>query len=67
MPFLLKKFYIVISLGRIKEAEVYLLTALKYEIHSPYVYQSLGFVYIEMDQERRAIPLLTHFVQKCVS
>jgi len=49
-----------------KEAEAYYLQALTFQVHSPYVYQSLGLVYINLNSHKRAIPLLKHFTDKIV-
>jgi tetratricopeptide (TPR) repeat protein len=55
------------ALGNEKEAESYFLQALTFEVHSPYVYQSLALTYIDKGEFKRAIPLLKHFVEKNVS
>jgi len=50
-----------------KEAEGHYLQALTFQVHSPYVYQSLGLTYIHLNNHKRAIPLLKHFTDRIVS
>jgi len=49
-----------------KEAEGHYLQALTFQVHSPYVYQSLGLTYIHLNNPKRAIPLLKHFTDRIV-
>lgn len=49
-----------------KEAEAYYLQGLTFQVHSPFIYQSLGFTYINLNNPKRAIPLLKHFTDKIV-
>jgi len=55
------------SLKLYREAEAYYLQGLSYQVHSPYIYQSLGFTYINLNNHKRAIPLLKHFTDKMTS
>jgi len=55
------------ALKSFKEAETHYLQALTFQVHSPYVYQSLGLTYINLNNHKRAIPLFKHFTEKIVS
>jgi len=50
-----------------KEAEAHYLQALSFQVHSPFIYQSLGFTYVNLNNHKRAIPLLKHFTEKIAS
>ena len=45
-----------------EEAEKDLLRALKFQVHSPFVYESLGLLYKEVGKYENAIPLLRSFI-----
>lgn len=52
--------------GLNREAEDSLLKCLNFDVHSPYVYYSLGLIYIELGHFKRAIPLLEKFLEYLV-
>lgn len=54
------------SIDRLEEAEEALLSALSMKLHSPYVYYSLGLLYLDTGEMSRSIPLLTHFLSQIV-
>ena len=51
---------------KLEEAEKDLLRALKFEVHSPFVYESLGLLYKEVGKYENAIPLLRSFIDQLV-
>jgi tetratricopeptide (TPR) repeat protein len=50
-----------------EEAEKFLLECLRFEYHSPFVFYSLGILYLELEQFPYSISLFKHFLKIMVN
>lgn len=64
-------FYLFGEVNRIlkqyENSEKYLLEALMFEMHSPYVFYSLGLLYQEINNYKESVKMFKHFIQIIVN